>query len=62
MQAQLEEEGLLRGVLNLNSAFLAFASRTTPTDRPDIGYAMIFPSMTVLKILFVQIAAVLAGV
>jgi len=31
-------------------------------DRPaDIGYAMIFPSMTVLKILFVQIAAVLVG-
>ncbi len=44
-----------------NSAILAFASRTTPTDRPDIGYAMIFPPMTVLKILFVQIAAVLAG-
>ena len=44
-----------------NPAILAFASRTTPTDRPDIGYAMIFPSMTVLKILFVQIVAVLLG-
>jgi len=44
-----------------NPAILAFASRTTPTDRPDIGYAMIFPSMTILKILFVQIAAVLVG-
>jgi uncharacterized transporter YbjL len=42
-------------------AILAFASRTAPTDRPDVGYAMIFPSMTVLKILFVQIAAVLLG-
>ena len=30
-----------------------------PTDRPDVGYAMIFPSMTILKILFVNIAAAL---
>ena len=29
--------------------------------QPDVGYAMIFPSMTVVKILFVQIAAVLAS-
>ena len=26
-----------------------------PTDRPDIGYAMIFPGMTIVKILFVDI-------
>ncbi len=44
-----------------NPAILAFASRTAPTDRPDVGYAMIFPSMTILKILFVQIAAALVG-
>ena len=44
-----------------NPAILAFASRTAPTDRPDVGYAMIFPSMTVLKILFVEIAAALLG-
>jgi putative transport protein len=44
-----------------NPAILAFASRTAPTDQPDVGYAMIFPSMTVVKILFVQIVAVLAG-
>jgi putative transport protein len=44
-----------------NPAILAFASRTAPTDRPDVGYAMIFPSMTILKILFVQIAAILVG-
>jgi putative transport protein len=42
-----------------NPAIAAFASRTAPTDRPDVGYAMIFPSMTIGKILFVQIAAVL---
>jgi putative transport protein len=44
-----------------NPAILAFASRIAPTDRPDLGYAMIFPSMTIVKILFVQIAAVLLG-
>ena len=44
-----------------NPAILAFASRIAPTDRPDVGYAMIFPSMTIVKILFVQIAAVLLG-
>jgi putative transport protein len=44
-----------------NPAILAFANRIAPTDRPDVGYAMIFPSMTIVKILFVQIAAVLAG-
>jgi putative transport protein len=52
--------GVISGATG-NPAILAFASRTTPTDRPDVGYAMIFPSMTVLKILFVQIAAVLMG-
>jgi len=40
-----------------NPAIAAFAARTAPTDRPDVGYAMIFPSMTIGRILFVQIAA-----
>jgi len=26
-------------------------------DRPDLGFAMIFPGMTIVKILFVNIAA-----
>ncbi|NYH13101.1 aspartate-alanine antiporter-like transporter [Paraburkholderia bryophila] len=38
-----------------NPAILAFANKLTPTDRPDIGYAMIFPAMTIVKILFVDI-------
>jgi putative transport protein len=42
-----------------NPGILAFANRLVPTDRPDLGYAMIFPSMTVAKILFVQVAAAL---
>jgi hypothetical protein len=32
-----------------NPAIAAFAARTAPTDRPDVGYAMIFPSMTIGK-------------
>ena len=50
--------GVMAGATG-NPAIAAFASRTAPTDRPDVGYAMIFPSMTIGKILFVQIAATL---
>ena len=49
--------GVTSGVTG-NPAILAFASRIAPTDKPDIGYAMIFPSITIAKILVVQIAAV----
>jgi putative transport protein len=52
--------GVISGATG-NPAILGFASRIAPTERPDIGYAMIFPSMTILKILFVQIAAALIG-
>jgi putative transport protein len=30
-------------------------SRCTSTERPDIGYAMIFPGMKIVEILFVDI-------
>jgi putative transport protein len=30
-----------------------------PTDRPDIGYAMIFPSMTLVKVIAAQIVGLL---
>jgi putative transport protein len=33
-----------------------------PTERPDIGYAMIFPSMTIVKVVAVQIVGLLFGV
>jgi putative transport protein len=52
--------GVISGATG-NPAILAFANRIAPTDRPDIGYAMIFPSMTIVKILFVEIAAVVVG-
>jgi putative transport protein len=52
--------GVISGATG-NPAILAFAGRVAPTDKPDIGYAMIFPSMTVAKIIFVQVAAALIG-
>ena len=38
-----------------NPAILAYANKLAPSDRPDIAYAMIFPGMTIVKILFVDI-------
>jgi hypothetical protein len=36
--------------------------RMAPTERPDIGYAMIFPSMTIVKVIAVQVVGLLFGV
>jgi len=52
--------GVISGATG-NPAILAFASRTAGTDRPDVGYAMIFPSMTIFKIIFAQVAIILLG-
>lgn len=49
-----EVAGIVAGACG-NPAILAFANKLTPTDKPDIGYAMIFPAMTIVKILFVDI-------
>ncbi len=38
-----------------NPAIVVYASRMAPTDRPDIAYAMIFPSATIIKVVAVQI-------
>lgn len=46
--------GIVSGVTG-NPAILSFSTRTTDTEKPDIGYAMIFPSMTVIKIIIVQV-------
>ena len=46
--------GIVAGACG-NPAILAFSNKLAPTDKPDIGYAMIFPGMTILKILFVDI-------
>src|SRR5690349_16031036 len=49
-----EVAGIVAGACG-NPAVLAYSNKLTPTDRPDIGYAMIFPGMTIVKILFVDI-------
>ena len=38
-----------------NPAILAYANKLAPNDQPDLGYAIIFPGMTLVKILFVSI-------
>ena len=44
-----------------NPAILVYATRMAPTERPDIGYAMIFPSMTIVKVVAVQIVGLMFG-
>jgi putative transport protein len=51
-----ELSGIIAGACG-NPAILAYANKVMPTDKPDIGYAIIFPAMTVVKILFVDVAA-----
>lgn len=43
-----------------NPAIVVYASRMAPTDRPDIAYAMIFPSATIVKVIAVQIVGLAA--
>ena len=38
-----------------NPSILVYSTRMAPTERPDIGYAMIFPSMTIAKVIAVQV-------
>jgi putative transport protein len=44
-----------------NPAILVYSTRMAPTERPDIGYAMIFPSMTILKVIAVQVVGLIAA-
>jgi putative transport protein len=44
-----------------NPAILVYSTRMAPTERPDIGYAMIFPSMTIVKVIAVQIIGLMVG-
>jgi putative transport protein len=43
-----------------NPAILVYGTRMAPTERPDISYAMIFPSMTIVKVIAVQIVGLVA--
>ena len=51
-----EVVGILAGACG-NPAILAYANKLAPTDRPDIGFAVIFPGMTIIKILLIDVAA-----
>jgi putative transport protein len=53
-----EVAGIIAGACG-NPAILAYSNKLAPTDRPDVGYAMIFPGMTIVKILFVDIVPAL---
>jgi putative transport protein len=44
-----------------NPAILVYSTRMAPTEKPDISYAMIFPSMTIFKVIAVQIVGLMAG-
>lgn len=44
-----------------NPAILVYGTRMAPTERPDIGYAMIFPSMTIVKVIAVQIVGLIVA-
>ena len=44
-----------------NPAILVYSTRMAPTERPDIGYAMIFPSMTIVKVIAVQVIGLLVA-
>jgi putative transport protein len=44
-----------------NPAILVYSTRMAPTERPDIGYAMIFPSMTITKVIAVQIVGLMVA-
>ena len=45
-----------------NPAILVYSNRMAPTERPDIGYAMIFPSATIIKVIVVQVVGLVLGV
>lgn len=49
-----ELSGIVAGACG-NPAILSYANKVSPTEGPDLGYAMIFPGMTIVKILFVDI-------
>jgi putative transport protein len=49
-----EVAGIVAGACG-NPAILSYSNKLTPTDGPDISYATIFPAMTIVKILFVDI-------
>ena len=52
--------GVIAGACG-NPGILAYANKLAPTERTDIAFAMIFSSMTIVKILFVDIVPYFFG-
>ena len=44
-----------------NPAIPAFGARLVQTEQVSVGYAMIFPSMTIVKVLLAQVAISVLG-
>ena len=42
-------------------AIVVYSTRMAPTERPEVGYAMIFPSMTLIKVVAVQIVGLMVA-
>jgi putative transport protein len=42
-----------------NPAILVYSTKMAPTERRDSGYAMIFPSMTLVKVIAAQLVGLL---
>ncbi|MGF1461143.1 MAG: aspartate:alanine exchanger family transporter [Leptolyngbyaceae cyanobacterium] len=52
--------GVISGITG-NPAVLAYACKSVPTNQPEIGYAITFPTSTIVKIIVVQILLELLG-
>ena len=52
--------GVMSGTTG-NPAIPAYGSRLLQSDRVDVGYATIFPSMTIVKVIAAQVVVVLLG-
>jgi len=52
--------GIVSGVTG-NPAILVYANRALPSERTDVSYATVFPSMTILKIVCAQVAIGVLG-
>jgi putative transport protein len=48
--------GVVSGVTG-NPAILAYASRAVPSNQPELGYAIVFPTSTIIKIIVAQAIA-----
>lgn len=48
--------GVVSGVTG-NPAILAYASRAVPSNQPELGYAIVFPTSTIIKIIVAQAVA-----